>query len=135
MARPFNIAHRGGAGLWPENTLFALENAARAGYDGAEIDVQLTKDGRLACFHDFKLKPELCRGPDGSWLTRREARRLPPIWRLTYEDLSAFDVGRVDEVVPLLCIEVEPIHVELCSRSRFRKFGALSGELEERANP
>ena len=36
-----NIAHRGGAALWPENTLPAFADAIASGCDGAELDVQL----------------------------------------------------------------------------------------------
>jgi glycerophosphoryl diester phosphodiesterase len=61
MADPLNIAHRGGAGLWPENTLLAFTEAARAGFDGAELDVQLLRDGKLAVFHDFRVKRGLWR--------------------------------------------------------------------------
>jgi glycerophosphoryl diester phosphodiesterase len=92
MTAPLNIAHRGGAQLWPENTLFAFESAAKSGYDGAELDVQLTRDDRLVVFHDFALKPELCRDADGRWLRRRP--RLPPIRSLSLAELRKFDVGR-----------------------------------------
>src|SRR5689334_22696160 len=90
--KPLNIAHRGGAKLWPENTTYAFEQATAAGFDGAELDVQLSRDGKLVVFHDFHLKPELCRHPDGSWLARRE-RRL--IRDLSASDIQAFDVGRI----------------------------------------
>ena len=48
-------AHRGlhGPGV-PENSLPAFQAAAEAGY-GAELDVHLTADGRLAVFHDGTL--------------------------------------------------------------------------------
>lgn len=95
MTKPLNIAHRGGAGLWPENTLFAVDQAACAGFDGAEIDVQLTRDDRLVLFHDFRLTSALCRGPDGHWLARRGRGSLPLIRDLSYGQLSAIDVGRV----------------------------------------
>ena len=45
MPNPLNIAHRGGAGLMPENTLAAFSDAVARGADGAELDVQLSKDG------------------------------------------------------------------------------------------
>src|SRR6185295_12358125 len=91
MATLLNIAHRGGAGLWPENTLYAFAEAARAGFDGAELDVQLTCDGRLVVFHDFRLKPELCRRPDGIWLRGRQKliREVP------FGEISSLDVGRI----------------------------------------
>ena len=91
MTKPLNIAHRGGAKLWPENTLFAFVSAAEAGFDGAELDVQLTRDGKLVVFHDFQLKPQLCRDCDGRWLG---GRRLPRIRDLTLGELQSFDVGR-----------------------------------------
>jgi glycerophosphoryl diester phosphodiesterase len=92
MPRPLNIAHRGGARLWPENTVFAFEQAAAAGYDGAELDVQLSRDGKLVVFHDFHLKPELCRHLDGRWLSKHE-RRL--VRDLTTSELRRLDVGRI----------------------------------------
>jgi glycerophosphoryl diester phosphodiesterase len=51
--KPFAIVgHRGAAGLAPENTLRALEEAIRAGADIAEFDVQSTVDGVLVASHD-----------------------------------------------------------------------------------
>lgn len=91
MAQTLNIAHRGGAGLWPENTLFAFASAARAGFDGAELDVQLTRDEKLVVFHDFHLNPELCRDSAGQWL---EAQARLRIRELTLDELQGVDVGR-----------------------------------------
>jgi len=92
MPTLLNIAHRGGAKLWPENTLYAFAEAARAGFNGAELDVQLTRDARLVVFHDFRLKRELCRGPNGRWLSGRQK----PICELALAELSKLDVGRVN---------------------------------------
>jgi len=92
MAKPLNIAHRGGALLWPENTLFAFVSAAGSGFDGAELDIQLTRDGKLVAVHDFRLKPELCRDSRGRWLSRRRA--LPLIRDLTLAEIKMLDVGR-----------------------------------------
>lgn len=49
------FAHRGFSAVAPENTLAAFQAAEAAGADGIELDVQLTKDGRLAVIHDEKL--------------------------------------------------------------------------------
>lgn len=47
------IAHRGGAGLAPENTLEAFDNAVtRWGADMLEMDVRLTRDGEVVVIHD-----------------------------------------------------------------------------------
>lgn len=84
-----NIAHRGGAGLLPENTLAAFENAVALGADGAELDVQLSRDGEVIVFHDYRLKPEICR-ENGKWLVSP----TPRIKDLTLEELRRFDIGR-----------------------------------------
>jgi glycerophosphoryl diester phosphodiesterase len=49
---PLVIAHRGGAGLWPENTLFALQEAVKLGVDLSEIDIHMSRDGVLVAIHD-----------------------------------------------------------------------------------
>lgn len=92
MSFPLNIAHRGGAQLWPENTLPAFVAAACAGFDAAELDVQLTRDDRLVLFHDFRLKRDLCRNPAGRWLPL--LRRRSAIRDLSFAELRKFQVGR-----------------------------------------
>ncbi|WP_335582673.1 glycerophosphodiester phosphodiesterase [Novibacillus thermophilus] len=49
------LAHRGSSGTHPENTMPAFEEAYRAGADGIELDVQMTKDGALVIVHDAKV--------------------------------------------------------------------------------
>jgi glycerophosphoryl diester phosphodiesterase len=84
------IAHRGGAALWPENTLFAFRNAMKFGCGGAELDVQLTRDGELVVFHDFRINPEICRDPRGKWVKAPGTL----IKNLTFAEVRVFDVGR-----------------------------------------
>lgn len=91
MRRVLNIAHRGGAGLWPENTMAAFENALAMGCDGSELDTHLSKDGELIVFHDEALKPEIVRDAQGRWL---EATG-PLVKDLTVAELRQFDVGRL----------------------------------------
>lgn len=49
-------AHRGGALLWPENSLLAFRNALALGVDLLELDVHLTKDGEVVVIHDPTLE-------------------------------------------------------------------------------
>src|SRR6185295_3382351 len=84
-----NFAHRGGAGLYPENTLAAFRDAVARGCDGAELDVQLSKDGEVVVFHDFKLRPDICR-LNGKWIEKP----TPLIKDLALAELRAYDVGR-----------------------------------------
>ncbi len=92
MTSTWNIAHRGGAGLRPENTLAAFADAVARGCDGVELDVQLTADGKLVVFHDYRLKPEITRGPDHRYLVAPTAKILD----LTLAQLETYDVGEPD---------------------------------------
>ncbi len=49
------VAHRGAAADAPENTMLAYQLAVEMGADAIELDVHLTKDGRLALIHDETL--------------------------------------------------------------------------------
>jgi glycerophosphoryl diester phosphodiesterase len=87
----WNIAHRGGGGLRPENTLAAFRHAIALGCDGAELDVQLSADGVAVVHHDFQLNPGLTR-KEGHWLTGT----TPRIKDLSFSELQGFDLGRAD---------------------------------------
>lgn len=78
--RVFNCAHRGASGHAPENTLAALELAARLGADMAEIDVQQTADSQLVVFHDDTLE----RTSDGTGVLTAH----------TLAELRTLDAGR-----------------------------------------
>ncbi len=85
---PWNIAHRGGAALRPENTMAAFTDAIARGCDGAELDVQLSADGVAVVHHDFRLNPGYARR-GSMWLTGQ----TPRIKDLTLAQLQAFDLG------------------------------------------
>ncbi|MBA3334838.1 MAG: glycerophosphodiester phosphodiesterase [Acidobacteria bacterium] len=78
-SRPMVIAHRGGAGISPENTLFAFKRAADLGVDVIETDVHATSDGVLVVIHDANVE----RTTDGSGL----------VSEMTFEDLKKLDAG------------------------------------------
>lgn len=50
--RPLVIAHQGGQGLYPSNTIYALEKAYALGVDIFELDIHLSKDGHIVVIHD-----------------------------------------------------------------------------------
>lgn len=69
-------SHRGGAFLWPENSLTAFRETARLSLEQAECDVHALADGQVAVLHDATLE----RTTDGKGavaaLTTDELRRL-----------------------------------------------------------
>lgn len=71
----------------PENSLAAFRRAAEAGY-GAELDVHLTRDGRLVVIHDGDLE-RMCGVPG------RVAEK-------TAEELAALRLAGSEEHIPLL---------------------------------
>lgn len=73
------IAHRGGAGRAPENTLAALGGARGLGADAVELDVRLSRDGEVVIIHD----PTLDRTTDASG----------PVHGYTARELAAVDAG------------------------------------------
>jgi len=105
--RPRCAAHRGGAALWPENSLLAFRNAIALGCDLLELDVHRTADGELAVIHD----PTLDRTSDGTGavasVTAAELRRA----RLRGPDGTLTDerVRLLDDVLALAA----PSRVEL----------------------
>ena len=50
--RPLVIAHQGGNGLWPGDTMYAFEKAVELGVDVLEMDAHITKDGQIVLMHD-----------------------------------------------------------------------------------
>ncbi len=69
----------------PENSMAAFRAALAKGY-GIEIDLHLTKDGRLVVFHDDTLD-RMCGRPD-------------IIERMTYEELKSCRLGGTSETIP-----------------------------------
>ncbi len=53
--RPLVIAHQGGDGLWPGDTLYAFQHAVDLGVDVLEMDAHITKDGQIVLMHDEKV--------------------------------------------------------------------------------
>jgi glycerophosphoryl diester phosphodiesterase len=53
---PIVIAHRGGAGEAPENTVQAFERAIHLGYPGVEFDVRQSMDGVPLVVHDERVR-------------------------------------------------------------------------------
>jgi glycerophosphoryl diester phosphodiesterase len=52
VTTPLVIAHQGGDGVWPGDTMFAFEQAVAIGSDVLEMDAHITKDGEIILMHD-----------------------------------------------------------------------------------
>ena len=73
------VGHRGSAGIAPENTIEAFERGIALGVDAVELDVHLTKDGRIVVIHDSTID--------------RTSTGVGPVNGYTLDQLQTFDVS------------------------------------------
>ena len=131
------FAHRGGGGLYPENTLGAFEYSVKMGVDVLELDVHATRDGTLVVMHDANVE----RTTDGrgkvSEMTLGEVRKLDAGYKFSTDGGQNFPFrGRqitiptleeIFDALPNKTFNIEPkqetpsIIAPLCSLLRARK--------------
>jgi glycerophosphoryl diester phosphodiesterase len=131
------FAHRGGGGLYPENTLEAFEYSAKTGADVLELDVHGTADGILVVMHDGSVN----RTTDGSGkvseMTLEALKKLDAGYRFSTDNGQTFPfrgrgiaVPTLEEIfaaLPEMTFNIEPKQAEpsiiapLCSLIRARK--------------
>ena len=102
QTRPLVIAHQGGDGLWPGDTLFAFQNAVNLGVDVLEMDVHITKDGVLVLMHDETVD----RTTDGTGeiesMTLDELKRLDAGYDWSPDEGGTFPFRGQGVTVPIL---------------------------------
>ncbi len=81
---PVVIAHKGGLGPYPENTVPAFFYGLSQGAMGLEMDVQLCKSGEIIVFHDYEVE-DLTNGTG-----RIEDLTLTQLQSLTFDYRSDF---------------------------------------------
>lgn len=101
-SRPLVFAHRGGGGLFPENTLEAFKYSADLGVDVLELDIHSTSDGKLVVLHDRTLD----RTTDGQGnvkdLTLEDLKKLDAGYRFTTDGGQTFPFRGKGITVPTL---------------------------------
>ena len=73
---PLNIAHQGGEDEFPSNTMYAFRQAMRAGADMLELDIGVTKDGKVIVMHDTTVDGKTNGHGTVASKTLRQIRRL-----------------------------------------------------------
>lgn len=120
------MAHRGAAMAAPENTIPALALAAELGFEWAEIDVRLSKDGRHIIFHDEELDraangrgaaasrtlEEIQKLDAGSWFAERFAgTRIP-----TLDEALVFAKGKINLYLDCKQVDLKLLVQEIAQR-------------------
>jgi glycerophosphoryl diester phosphodiesterase len=125
--RPLAFAHRGGSGLWPENTLTAFCGALELGCDAIETDLRMTRDGQLVLFHDARLERTTNGRGFLHQLTLGRLKQLDAGYRFSTDGVvypyrgGGVRVPTLDEVADLtndcrLNIEIKPTQPELVAK-------------------
>jgi glycerophosphoryl diester phosphodiesterase len=117
-SRPLVFAHRGGSALAPENTIEAFDNGLRLGADGLELDVHLSRDGKVVVHHDRLLD--------------RTTTLRGPIAERTAGELARANVPALADVLaryrdPRIIVELKVNHAELAAAAveDVRRAGAV----------
>jgi glycerophosphoryl diester phosphodiesterase len=115
---PLIAAHRGGAGLWPENSLQGFRSSLGLGVDVLELDLHLTADGEVVVIHD----PTLDRTTTGAGAVRGATLAELRALRLRTREgaVTAEPVPAFAEVLGLVgAVEVMPEIKNGPERSRY----------------
>jgi glycerophosphoryl diester phosphodiesterase len=99
---PLVIAHQGGDGVWPGDTLYAFEKAVEIGADVLEMDAHITKDREIVLMHDERVD----RTTDGTGLienlTLAELLKLDAAHQWSNDDGNTFPYRGQGIQVPTL---------------------------------
>ncbi len=99
------IAHRGGAELFPENTLFAFQQVSDLGVDVIELDVRSTSDGTLVVIHDASVERTTGGSGQVSEMTLEQLKKLNAGYRFTPDGGKTFP-HRQSGIMVLTLLEV-----------------------------
>jgi glycerophosphoryl diester phosphodiesterase len=88
----FKIGHRGTRGLMPENTIEAMIKGIETGANMVEMDVHITKDGKVVVYHDESFNPAYTAMPDGSKIPAADRTKYT-FYQMNYVDIKPFIIG------------------------------------------
>lgn len=86
------IGHRGTRGLMPENTIPAMNVGLAEGANTVEMDLHITKDGKVVVYHDESFNPDYTLMPDGSEIPVKERKKYT-FYQMNYDEIRKFDIG------------------------------------------
>ncbi len=101
-SRPLVFAHRGGGGLFPENTLEAFAYSAKMGVDFLELDVHSTADGALVVMHDGSINRTTNGRGKVNELTLAELKKLDAGYLFTKDGGQTFPFRGKGITIPTL---------------------------------
>lgn len=127
MSHPQIVAHRGSAADRPENALSSFITAAQSGVEQIELDVHMTRDGRLVVMHDAMLEQ-----------TSLGHGAIPDH---TLSELKQIKLRGMDEVIPTLGEVLDAVGSKIHTRIEIKRgpvdyvdlTETIMGEVESRS--
>ena len=102
IERPLVIAHQGGDGLWPGNTMCAFEQADELGVDVLEMDLHVTKDDQLVLIHDETVDRTTDGTGDVGSMTLAELKQLDAAYDWSLDEGQTFPFRSQGITIPTL---------------------------------
>ena len=142
MPRPFSIeGHRGARGYVPENTIPSFKKALEQGSDTLELDVVVSKDGKVVVSHEPWFSSVISLDKDGNAIPTEKEREYN-IFQMPYSEVKLYDVGsmgnkgfpeqvKMKVAKPLL----SDVFVEIAKFVRTNKIAAPRYNIEIKSNP
>lgn len=81
--------HRGARGLYPENTIGAMEEALKYPVTTLELDVVVSKDLKVVVSHEPWMNEDICLDSQGKKVRNKDFN----LYKMTYEEIQKFDCG------------------------------------------
>ncbi len=120
------LGHKGYSAKYPENTIIAFQKAIEYGADGVELDVWLSKDGRVVVNHDPTLKEHYNANIKIKESTLEELRFYK------YEDQTIPTLEEVYEALPesaIINVEIKDVDATIPALNIAKKYNALKRTL------
>jgi glycerophosphoryl diester phosphodiesterase len=89
--------HRGSRGWLPENTIPSFIKAIELGSNTIELDVVISKDGKIVVSHEPWFSHKISLDPSGKSISA-EAEKDFNIFKLDYAEIAKFDVGSMGNI-------------------------------------
>ena len=124
--------HRGARGLLPENTIPSLLIALDYPITTLEFDVVVSADSQIVLSHEPWFHHHISTDPDGNAVTPEEAPNHN-MFRMTYEEITRFDVGKrghvnfpeqqpMEAVKPLMKEAIQAVEEHISESGRAQVF-------------
>ena len=85
-------AHRGGAALYPENTIESMLHAVSIGVRAIEFDLHISSDHKVVVSHDFYINSAKALDPEGKGIGSLKQFYLR-LYSMPYKEIMTYDVG------------------------------------------